>query len=108
MIFGETCTTMTQVEGMDTGSITHTISIAVLVTGKPAKITLETFGGYETMFARQLQEALQAIPRFHYHQKKVLQVGAFDVTAGELPDEEELGEGQWDALIVTGSRAYWN
>lgn len=58
------------------------------------------------MFARLLQESLQAIPRFHYHQKKVLQVGAFDVTAGELPDDDQLGEGAWDALLVTGSRAY--
>ena len=95
-----------QVEGLDTGSITHTISIAILVTGRPSQGTLDSSGGYETMFARLLQESLQAIPRFHYHQKKVLQVGAFDVPAGELPDDDQLGEGAWDALLVTGSRAY--
>ena len=57
------------------------------------------------MFEKLFTEALAQIPRFHYHPKKQLQFRAFDVTKDEYPDDGQLADGLWDAVVITGSRA---
>ena len=99
---------LTHAEGINSGSVVNTISIALLVSGRPSDETCDATGGrgYAGMFEPLFERALSSIPRYHYHQKKKLHFRAFDVTRGELPEEGQLGDGLWDALLVTGSRTY--
>ncbi|WFD30450.1 GMP synthase (glutamine-hydrolyzing) [Malassezia sp. CBS 17886] len=87
-----------------TGDIKRTLNIAVLETGQPSKPTMELVpGGYPVMFRNLLAEALSTIPRYEWHPKMSLFIRSFNVLQAEPPDVDELGEGKWDAVLVTGN-----
>ncbi|WFD44621.1 GMP synthase (glutamine-hydrolyzing) [Malassezia psittaci] len=55
------------------------------------------------MIRHLLTEALASIPRHEWHPKISLYLRSFNVVMGEFPEIDELDEGKWDAIILTGT-----
>ena len=70
------------------------------------KRQVEKFGSYDVMFRNVFTEALATIPRYEWHPKISLYIRTFNVVLGEFPEIEELDEGTWDAVLVSGTRMY--
>lgn len=58
------------------------------------------------MFRNVFTEALATIPRYEWHPKISLYIRSFNIVLGEFPDVDELDEGKWDAMVVTGTRKF--
>ena len=83
-----------------------TISIALLVADTPPEPVVAKRGDYLTIYPDFLQRALAAVPRHAWQDKVELHIRPFDVVHKcEFPDEGQLADGLWDAVIVTGSGA---
>lgn len=83
------------------------INIALFVADTlPPKVT-EKSGDYDQLEPRLLKEAMASIPRFRHHFTAELNVVPFFIrNADHYPSTEELAEGKWDAILITGSTSH--
>ncbi|EPQ28649.1 uncharacterized protein PFL1_03952 [Pseudozyma flocculosa PF-1] len=80
------------------------ISIAVLVADTPVQPVLDRRGDYTKIYPAFLQSSLNTIKRHAWQDSVSLHVRCYDVvTAQEYPDQGQLSDGLWDAIVVTGS-----
>ncbi|CAD6890698.1 unnamed protein product [Tilletia controversa] len=80
------------------------ITIALLVADTPVPAVVETWGEYPKIFSTFLKDALASIPRHHWQESIELDIRPFDVVkAMKYPDDGQLADGLYDAVLVTGS-----
>lgn len=66
--------------------------------------SLRVHNSYLNIYAEWLHSSLDAIARESWQEKIELHIAMFDVCKEPgYPDEEELKDGLWDAIIITGS-----
>ena len=80
------------------------VSIAILVADTPPQPVVAVRGDYTKIYPRFLQESLNTIKRHPWQPHVELHVRCYDVVHKmEYPDEGQLGDGLWDAVMITGS-----
>lgn len=80
------------------------VSIALLVCDTPPEPVLSLKGDYTKVYTRFLSESLNTIKRHAWQPQVELHVRSYDVVNKmEYPDEGQLGDGLWDAIMITGS-----
>ncbi|EST05465.1 Glutamine amidotransferase [Kalmanozyma brasiliensis GHG001] len=80
------------------------VSIALLVADTPPPPVVAVRGDYTQIYPRFLQESLNTIKRHSWQPQVELHVRCYDVVKKmEYPDEGQLGDGLWDAVMITGS-----
>ncbi|KAK0528940.1 hypothetical protein OC842_004401 [Tilletia horrida] len=85
-------------------AIGRVITIALLVADTPVKPVVETWGEYPKIFTTLLKDALASIPRHHWQEPIELDIRPFDVVKEmKYPEEGQLKDGLYDAVLITGS-----
>ncbi|CBQ73116.1 conserved hypothetical protein [Sporisorium reilianum SRZ2] len=80
------------------------VSIALLVADTPPPPVVAVRGDYTKIYPRFLQESLNTIKRHTWQPHVELHIRCYDVVKKmEYPDEGQLGDGLWDAVMITGS-----
>ncbi|KAL9932887.1 hypothetical protein V8E36_008142 [Tilletia maclaganii] len=80
------------------------ITIALLVADTPVDAVVETWGEYPKIFSTLFNDALASIPRHHWQDSFEVDIRPFDVVkAMKYPDDGQLHDGLYDAVLVTGS-----
>ncbi|GAC93471.1 glutamine amidotransferase [Pseudozyma hubeiensis SY62] len=80
------------------------VSIALLVADTPPPPVVAVRGNYTKIYPRFLQESLNTIKRHPWQPHVELHIRCYDVVNKmEYPDEGQLGDGLWDAVMITGS-----
>lgn len=80
------------------------VSIALLVADTPPPPVIAVRGDYTKIYPRFLQESLNTIKRHSWQPQVELHIRCYDVVNKmEYPDEGQLGDGLWDAVMITGS-----
>ncbi len=80
------------------------VSIALLVADTPPPPVVAVRGDYTKIYPRFLQESLNTIKRHPWQPHVELHIRCYDVVNKmEYPDEGQLGDGLWDAVMITGS-----
>lgn len=82
----------------------RTINVALLVADTPPPKVTDKFGDYTKIYPKFLNDALATIPRFRHHYTAQLNISPFHVrNPSDYPTREDLAEGKWDAIMITGS-----
>ncbi|PWZ02225.1 hypothetical protein BCV70DRAFT_198500 [Testicularia cyperi] len=80
------------------------VSIALLVADTPPPPVVAVRGDYTKIYPRFLQESLNTIKRHSWQPQVELHVRCYDVVKKmEYPDQGQLSDGLWDAVMITGS-----
>ncbi|PWN50129.1 class I glutamine amidotransferase-like protein [Violaceomyces palustris] len=80
------------------------ISIALLVADTPPRPVVEKVGDYKVIYPNFLESSLESVARHAWQEKVELQIRPYDVVDKmEYPDEGQLRDGLWDAIMITGS-----
>ncbi|KAE8256449.1 hypothetical protein A4X13_0g2621 [Tilletia indica] len=80
------------------------VTIALLVADTPVPAVVETWGEYPKIFSTLLKDALASIPRHHWQGSVELDIRPFDVVkAMKYPEDGQLADGLYDAVLITGS-----
>ncbi|SNX84451.1 uncharacterized protein MEPE_03160 [Melanopsichium pennsylvanicum] len=80
------------------------VSIALLVADTPPPSVVAVKGDYTKIYPRFLQDSLNTIRRHPWQPHVELHIRCYDVVNKmEYPDEGQLGDGLWDAVMITGS-----
>ncbi|PWN41926.1 class I glutamine amidotransferase-like protein [Ceraceosorus guamensis] len=80
-----------------------TLSIALLLADTPPAAVVAKRGDYKRIYPQWLNHALSSIPRHAWQDTVELDIIPFDVVQQHYPEEGQLKDGIWDAVIVTGS-----
>ncbi|KDN52922.1 class I glutamine amidotransferase-like protein [Tilletiaria anomala UBC 951] len=80
------------------------ISIALLVADTPPEPVVAAYGDYEKIYKNFLQQSANTVKRHRWQESLDLRIRPFDVVhKQEYPDEGQLSDGLWDAIMITGS-----
>ncbi|KAN0061781.1 hypothetical protein ACQY0O_005774 [Thecaphora frezii] len=80
------------------------VSIAILVADTPLAPVVERRGDYTKIYPAFLQASLNTVKRHAWQDEISLHVRCYDVVGKqEYPDQGQLSDGLWDAVVVTGS-----
>lgn len=76
----------------------------MLIADTPVPSVLESRGDYFKIYKELLDSSLADIRRHDWQDKIDIHLRPYDVvTKMEYPDEGQLFDGLWDAVIITGS-----